>query len=809
MKRREFLIGTAGLLAATALPTVCFAGTSPAFPLGVIKGPTPIDQGMAIHEKDFTIYNGKIAVSFAVGSNNYWNMTSGSILDVAVMKDGKFGTDLVNDIEFLNDLWSATGSYNDEDLLHVPHQDILCKQDKDKIVVTVNSRYWTKGHTLPLKVTIEYTLEADKNYIGLKTTVHNPAGNEAYENMYSGYSLSTLAASMYGPFGYYPDLKATGIAIGADKDVQERFGDFIVTYGKDYAVAVQVDGANAYKGSSGYKDLYVLRTIEPGKTYEYTGEIIVVDKGETAPILERYKEKDPSLPFALVQGQVKDSSGKPVPRAFVIISKEGAYKETVKSHGAEAVKKDILQPLVWKMTDAKGKFSMRLPQGNYSTHVEAKGYTPSGSQLMALTADQKVQFTVKDGAKAVFKVVNEKGEPIHAKMKVEGTTSTVKTLGGTVFFSDPKTYEIRADIPAPENELTFTITHGSDFESLPAVVKKTVTPKEVLKKTITIPTAIQTSSRKWYSADIHQHSDIGDGATPIKELHKGQLAAGLVCLAVSDHDSVGNNAEMEKLAKSTGNPFLSSLEVSPGWGHWGILGVDHKQKPISPDLTPAEIIKAGHAMGALVVMNHPYTDYGFLHNRDGVKDGYAPGSDDFDLLEIQSTIDLTDPKNMDKRALDAAMDYWNKGKKIYLSSGSDQHDVTSILYPGIIRTYAYVDGKVSPKSYMAALKAGNSYVTMGPVITPAAGSMFGSTRTIKAGETVTLSTELQAVHGLKSIEVYSEGKPVSKKEFSDTKDAVTYTFEAAPPKDTWYNFVVMDGKGRYAVTNPVWVEVKK
>ena len=84
MKRREFLIGTAGLLAATALPTVCFAGTSPAFPLGVIKGPTPIDQGMAIHEKDFTIYNGKIAVSFAVGSNNYWNMTSGSIRDVAV-----------------------------------------------------------------------------------------------------------------------------------------------------------------------------------------------------------------------------------------------------------------------------------------------------------------------------------------------------------------------------------------------------------------------------------------------------------------------------------------------------------------------------------------------------------------------------------------------------------------------------------------------------------------------------------------------------------------------------------------------------
>ena len=108
MKRREFLIATAGLLATTTLPSVCFAGTSPALPLGVIKGATPIDQGMAIHEKDFTIYNGKIAVSFAVGSNNDWNMTSGSSLDIAVMKDGKFGTDMVNDVVFLNDLWSAT-----------------------------------------------------------------------------------------------------------------------------------------------------------------------------------------------------------------------------------------------------------------------------------------------------------------------------------------------------------------------------------------------------------------------------------------------------------------------------------------------------------------------------------------------------------------------------------------------------------------------------------------------------------------------------------------------------------------------------
>ncbi len=808
MKRRDFLASAAALVAMTALPKGMAMAAAATSPLGIIKGATPIDQGMAIHANDFTIYNNKIAASFAVGSNNYWNMTSGSILDIALVKDGRFGVDLVNDVEFLNDLWAASGSYNNEDLLHVPAKDISYVQDKDKIIVTAKTRYWSAGHKLPLNVTIEYTLGADKNYIGLVTKVENPEGNEPYENVYSGYSISTLAANMFGPFGYYPDLKTTGIGIGADQDIQERLGDFVVTYGKDYAVSLQVDDANSYKGSSGYKDLYVNRTIEPGKTYVYTGEILVLDKGETAPVLERWLEKNPDVPAAVVQGEIKDSSGKAIPNAFVIVSKSGAYKETVKSHGADTLKKDIMQPLVWKMADKNGRFMVKVPQDQYSMHVEAMGYTPSDSQAMAIAGDKIVNFTVKDGAKAVFKVVDENGNPLKAKVTVGGTTATVKTLGGTVFFTDPKTDEVRFDIAAPENEITFTVTHASDFETLPVVITKKVNPRETIAETVTMPTLIQTSTRKWYSADIHEHSDIGDGGTSVTDLHKAQLAAGLNLLAISDHDSVGNNATLAKLSKESKVPFLSSLEVSPGWGHWGILGMDYTKKPISPNLTPAEIIKAGHDMGALVVMNHPYTDYGFLHNRDSVKGGHHAGSDDFDLIEIQSTIDLNDAKNMDKKALDAAMAYWNKGKKIYLSSGSDQHDVTSGLYPGIIRLYAHVDGELTSKTYMQAMKAGNSYITMGPIITPAANSMFGTTREVKAGEAVDINLELQAVHGLKSVQVYCEGEVVSSKEFGGTKDAVNYKVDMTPKKDTWYNFVVLDEKGRYALTNPIWVSMK-
>lgn len=776
--------------------------------VGVVTGPTPIDQGMAIHKDDFTIYNNKIAASFAVGTNNYWNMTNGSILDVAVVKDGKFGVDLVNDVEFLNDLWTATGSYNNENLLKTPAKNITHRIEGNKVIVTAKTRYWTAGHKLPLNVTIEYTLEDDKNYIRLKTTVENPAGNEPYKNLYSGYSISTLAASMYGPFGYHPDVKVTGIGIGADKDVNEKYGEFVATYGKNYAVSVQMDGADSYKGSSGYKDVYVNRTIESGKTYTYTGEILVSDKGETAPIIERYLERDASIPAATLSGQIKDSNGKAIKDAYVIINKKGAYKETEKSHGKTAVKKDIMQPFAWKITDQNGHFSTRLPADEYQIHVEAQGYTPSSNQTINLKGNEKVDIQVKDGAKAVFSVVDASGKPTNSKVSVSGVTSAVKTLGGTVFFTDPKTSQAQFNVAAPENEVTFTFSRAGGFDSLPVVITRKLKPGQTISEKVTLPTLIETKSRGWFGMDNHQHSDIGDGATPIQELYKAQIAAGLELNVVSDHDSAANNAKMAALAKQGKRLFVSSMEVSPGWGHWGILGFDYKKAPISADLTPAEIIKAGHDMGALVVVNHPYSDYGYFNNRDGVRGGHDQGSEDFDFLELQSTINLADKTNMDKKALDLAMSYWNKGIPKYLTGGSDQHDVTSGLYPGIIRMYVYMDGAATLDKYFAALKAGHSYITMGPILTPAKSTMFGSTQQVTRGGKLTLATEIQSVYGLKQVEVYSEGKLVTTRELKETKEPFNFSLDVQPEKDTWYNFVVIDGKGHYAVTNPIWVKVK-
>lgn len=778
--------------------------------VGVVQGPTPIDQGMANSAEDFTIYNDKIAASFAVGSNNYWNMTTGSILDIAMMKDGKFGTDLTNDIEFLNDYWTATGSWNGEDLLHTPIKDITYKLEGDKkVTVTAKTRYWTEGHKMPLNVTIQYTLEDGKNYIDMKTVVENPAGNDAYLNMNSGYSLSTLAVNMFGPFGFYPDVKRTGIRINEDPEVNTKYGDFVVTYGKNYAVAVNTDHANAYKGSSGYKDVYVNRDILPGQSYTYTGEILVIPNGETAPVIERKIQKDPSIKSGVIEGIVRDPNGKPLPNAYVIFNKPGSYKKTMKSDGVDQVMKDIMQPFVWKITDKDGKYKVTLPQDRYDIYVQSQGTTPSDVQHIDLKGNTVADFQVKPGAKAALTAVDEKGKPVDFKVVVTGIKSDVKGLGGSVYFTDPATHKADFDVSAPENELTFTAYHGADYTSKPVEFKTFVKGGQTVQHQFVIPQLIHPEKTGWYGNDNHQHADHGDGATTVPELFAAQMAAGLDLNLVLDHDYIGNIKPMRELANQYNRPFIPNVEVSPGWGHWGFLMVNDKMPCPDPSLTPGEIIQQGHDRDALVVMHHPFTDYGFLTNRAGVKGGNDPSAENFEFLELQSTMDLSNAKNMDKRTLDVAEGYWNRGIKKYLSAGSDQHDATSNLYPGIIRMYSHVDGKLTGRKFVNAMAEGKAYVTMGPIFTPAERSMFGTTQQTAADGTYTFETKVQAVNGLKEVQVVSEGKPVETKTFDNTTDPVSIQVKVKPEHDTWVNVIAKDGKDHYAVSNPVWVKVKK
>ena len=243
--KKKLIAGILSLVMAVtpfvSLPAISYADSGTC---GVKQGATKIFEGMATDDKDITIWNDKIAVSFAVGSNNYWNMTKGSILDIcAIDSSGKWGPDLVNDVELLMDLWTATGEYQGEDLRNKVKVTSSLSEDNKTVTVTSEYQYWVadpnkdgvNDNAKPLDIKQVYTLKAGDSHLSMETTVTNPNtdidyGNKALNEsaagksstgMFSGYSISTNAANMFGPYGYYPDTKATGIAIGNNENVKE------------------------------------------------------------------------------------------------------------------------------------------------------------------------------------------------------------------------------------------------------------------------------------------------------------------------------------------------------------------------------------------------------------------------------------------------------------------------------------------------------------------------------------------------------------------------------------------------------------
>lgn len=845
-----------------SMPAVSYGATDAC---GFDTGATKIFEGMATANNDITIHNDKIAASFAVGSNNYWNMTKGSILDICVMgEDGSYGYDLVNDVEFLADLWTATGEYKGENLLTDVKVTPEVLDNGDAVQVTSEYRYWVADadkdgkddDALPLNIKQVYTLEKGDSFISMKTTVENPNTDIDYANMYSGYSISTNAANMFGPYGYYPDKKATGIAVG--DAVDEYFGKYVATYSNNYAVTLEMDETNAYKGSSGYKDIYNNQDLKAGETYTFTGEILVEDSDSTAGVIDRWVDRNniAASDYSTVSGTVKDEDGNPVEGVKVIVKKDGKYMTTKKSgtinNAAIGEVQSVEQPFVWDTTDADGKYSVTLPntentfdaEGNYEykIKIEGSGYTSQTTEAFSLAQNETKDFTIEAGAQVKITAKDKSGNSIPIRVEVSGVTYENKCAGISTFFSDSvnKDKSVQFNLTQAK-DVTFTASYGKNFESKAVSYTTDVTESGINYKFV-IDEIVDPEESGWYSMDNHQHSNYGDGATTPAELTNAQIAAKLDFNLVSDHDSRVNNAEMAGYADNIGRNFIPSLEVSPGWGHWGMLNVnyDDPNNIVDPSTaTPQEIIKAGKDNGAVVVVNHPYSDYGFFNNQDSVAGGHAAGWDGFDLIELQSTVSTAgatldalekltaeDYENisldklnktiksagvsqMDAMALVSAFKFWNEGKDKYLSAGSDQHQATNnSLYPGIIREYAKIEGSSTTGKYLDALTSGKAYVTMGPLMFPDDEHMFGSTVNIDTVEDTDISIDVQAVNGLKKVVLYENGVATDVKSLDGAtgRQTVDFSLEASEGT-TWYSFVAQDSKGNYAVSNPVWVDI--
>jgi Carboxypeptidase regulatory-like domain len=724
----------------------------------VIVGGTPIVDGEAAAAHDLTVLNEHLAFGLAVESGAPYGVPRGAIIDVAPVVDGKPGRDRVVFADFIPNNWSAwPNTYQKVEIVERGPAQVVVRATRDWGSVTIATTY---------------TLRAGADRIEIRTTMTN-TGNAPLPDLLSGHTLWPSAGYFFGIPGL-GDLKE-GVPTGA-------LADRVVAYDEDWAITLHAPYVD-YVGS-GSLDLFQKHTLEAGETRTLDAWLQVGPRGDLGPTLAAEIERK-HLDSGTVHGVVTSRDGRAVDKPVVVIRKRGTAYGWVYGRG--------------------GRYVAELPVGEYELYATAKGYSQSQPTVVKLGAgdDAALYFGELEPPGSVdFEIVDARtGDGLDARIVItQGQKQLVEFLGRKTFFTELDRKGRIAEAMAP-GSYEFTVSAGGAFVAASRSVPLDVRAGQTTRSKVSITRLFDPRASGWYSADLHHHADQAEGVTPPEFVARSQLAAALDLLFVSDHDSTANHAPMQRLADRRGVPFIPSIELSPSWGHfnaWPLRPAERLAIDTSTATVDAVLAEA-RRQGAIVIQsNHPFIPYGYFASlaANVALGGFNPG---FDLLEINA-----DRPDDDDKVLRTLWDFWNSGHRYHLSGGTDVHDVWN-FESGRTRTFAHVEGLLTPRTFADAVRAGHAYVSSGPLIFPAV--MFGSELKVKRGASFALAFELKSVAGLKQAELVGAGTLVTTRSFRNAPREAGVEFTLTADRDTWYALDVEDTSGGKAYSNPIWIDV--
>ncbi len=724
----------------------------------VLVGPTPIQSGDARAAGDITLVNEKLAITLAVESTVPYGVPRGAIVDVAPVRGGKIGHDQAVFADFIPNNWSSWPN--------TFQRVSIVERGPDQAVVRAE-RDWGK-----VTITTVYTLKSQADRLEIQTTMRND-GDAALVDQLSGLTL--------WPRGGY-EFGVPGLPVGFQGKVESALADRFVAYDESWAVALHMDDFDHVV--SGGKDLFRLHTLQPGESRAFNGRLQVAPSGDLRAVIQADIDRKRS-PTGVVRGTVTDRKGAAVDRPVIVIEKQG-------------------HPYGW-VIGQNGRYELTLPAGEYALYATAKFSSQSGK--LAVTVDAGSQATRNfqnlDGPGRILFDVRSVGAgvPLDARIAItEGQKPLVQFLGRKVFFTELNARG-KIEVPIAAGPYLFHVSAGGGFLGPSREIPVTVIGGQAQTVSVALQRQFDPTAQGWYSADLHHHADQVEAVTPPTDMVRSQLAAGLDLLFVSDHDSTVNHAVIDRIARRRGMPFIPSIELSPSWGHFNAYPLNPGAK-LGVDTTTAtadELFRDARRMGASILQsNHPFLLYGYLASLSSqtVPGGFNAG---FDLLEINA-----DLPNDDAKVLAVLWRLWNARHRVYLSAGTDTHDVWNER-SGRNRVFAHLNGSPSAAAFAQALKDGHAYVSFGPLIFPSV--MFGDTLKIKPGATFSLGFDIKSVKGLSKIELIGGGNVIKSESITDAAlQEMHVDFALTEGTAGWYSLMVRDRDGNKAYTNPIWVD---
>ena len=363
---------------------------------------------------------------------------------------------------------------------------------------------------------------------------------------------------------------------------------------------------------------------------------------------------------------------------------------------------------------------------------------------------------------------------------------------------------------------TYTLTVSKGFEYLQQSIPLDITAPRGLIRAVTLDRWIDMPARGWYSADDHIHL----------RRSPGDDAAIARWLAAEDVH-VGNLLQMGDFWAT----YFPQYAFGPEGRHWEIGRV------ISPGQEEPRTPEVGHtiSLGASQFVRFRSDYYSFdrvfdrVHELGGVT-GFAHQGLSFhgyrgmvlntlrgknDFLEVAQFCVPEGPL-----ALDHYYMFLDLGIRLAALAGSDfpwcgrgpEYGLPGppLAQIGNARFYTYIGGPLSFESWFAALKAGRTFVTTGPMVfLTVDGRMPGDTLDVARGTRVRIRAEAlghPTQVPLTSLEIIGHGRVLAR---ADGRSAARLATELELPVEhgLWIAARAQAGTAQAAHTTPIYVTV--
>jgi TolB protein len=384
----------------------------------------------------------------------------------------------------------------------------------------------------------------------------------------------------------------------------------------------------------------------------------------------------------------------------------------------------------------------------------------------------------------------------------------------------------------PPGRYTIQVWRGPEWRTLSRAldVKPDSITRQRLILSSLLPPPSSLRSQGWYGGDVHVHMNYGGAYrnTPANLAHQARAEG----LSIVQNLIVNKEQRIPDIAYWRATPLFSAADVVIAngqefhtglWGHASLLGL--REHFVLPDYagypgtalaslfpTNAAVFDVARAQGAITGYVHPFDFRPDLEQIVGGIPYELPidvATRRVDFLEVMGYSDHLITSEVWYKLL-------NCGFRVAAAAGTDAFPNFASLRgpPGLVRTYAKAGTALDNRQWLAAIKAGRTFVTNGPLLTFAVNGRepgadirlpFAASQRVRAR--VTLRSNLP----VDNLEIVGNGRVLAK--LRGTVRDTTLTL--AVTGNSWYLARAYSAAPRlpildlypFASTSPVYVTV--